>query len=993
MKVLPENIPDELKKLDQWVLWRAEKTPDGEDTKMPYTPDGSRASPSNPATWCTFEEALEALPNFDGINFVITAASNIVGIDIDDARVDGVWDEELLKDINSLCSYTEISPSGNGLRAFVKGQKEGPVCHKGRLEMYDDRKFLSVTGNIFGEETRVNRAAGALVRLYRKWFETEELIEVALTEKSPEMTDAEIIEKCKNAKNRDKFYNLYAAGDLSDVGGDASSADIALCGMLAFYTQDPVQIDRIFRTSKLVREKWIKREDYRNRTINKVLKDLTKVWQPKKGANKESTENRSSAKIPENIQKLILEAKDSGVKGRKACVEWVSDHYLELAALPKGLWMKQPIKGTDFLAYPDIFYLVADAFELDHSEEEGIYQLLHRYNNVYCKEKRRLANIGLQYDLYPEKVKQQALNELFYGDPYQYILDVWQSRHVGDTVIGKTLLVCAASTLVVGANGGLHFKPSGESGKGKTSGVDAFLNLLPPSMIVRGGISDKYIYYAGEEINDGSIIFMDDRDLSDNLKGVVKNSISNFQNPEAHKTVLDGKAVSYTPAKRMTWIFASVDGFDDDQLANRFLMADVDSSHEQDKKVAEQQRKNELNRKLKNNSFETSVCRCIFDLLQLKAYDVVIPYADMITWRHDKNRRNQPKFLDIIRAVCIYKAMQRTAVKDSIIANLEDFQRAIDIYGGTAQQNNTNLTSEENEILDYLISKNLESEDFRKKPSRETAYRAAIDEVAFVLHKKVSRTRQIMNGNPQRNKVGLDGKIENFFSEKEGEKPYRTLYYFVGTHDFSEYENFVDNIDEKLAIEAELKFVEEYQSRKSMPPQPETVIKETILKEALPAFNDFNSFQQAFNTNVESRKSLSTNLNYIEKNPAFNKNKKMHVIENTDVLPKNNSTSQNIGGAFSDENVESSVIKDKEVPTDDGLSFQQPCCNLLKPVENVESSSRCVNDKKPTKKLDKEQNTIESFEEDDSEDYSDVDGVFVTDDWDELDKILDDEGY
>jgi hypothetical protein len=51
----------------------------------------------------------------------------------------------------------------------------------------------------------------------------------------------------------------------------------------------------------------------------------------------------------------------------------------------------------------------------------------------------------------------------------------------------------------------------------------------------------------------------------------------------------------------------------------------------------------------------------------------------------------------------------------------------------------------------------------------------------------------------------------------------------------------------------------------------------------------------------------------------------MHVIENTDVLLKNNSTSQNIGGAFSDENVESSVIKDKETSTDDGLSFQQSC--------------------------------------------------------------------
>lgn len=156
------------------------------------------------------------------------------------------------------------------------------------------------------------------------------------------------------------------------------------------------------------------------------------------------------------------------------------------------------------------------------------------------------------------------------GDPYLFVYNAWRKQHVGDEPLGKSLAVCAASTLITGNNDGLHFKPSGASGKGKTSGIDAFLNLLPPSMVIRGGISDKYVYYAENEINDGSIVFMDDRPLNDNLKGVVKNSISNFQNPETHRTVIDGKPVTFTPAKRMIWIFASVDGFDDDQLANRF---------------------------------------------------------------------------------------------------------------------------------------------------------------------------------------------------------------------------------------------------------------------------------------------------------------------------------------------------------------------------------------------------------------------------------------
>lgn len=991
MKVVVENIPDELKKLPQWVLWRAAKTADGKDTKMPYTPDGSLASPSNPGTWSTFDEVIEALPDFDGINFVITKASGIIGIDVDDARVDGVWNEDMLQDVKSLCSYTEISPSGNGLRAFVKGQKEGDTCHIGQYEMYDNNKFLSVTGNILGEETKVNRAAGALVRLYRKWFETVKIEGPAITERSPELSDAEVIDKCKKANNRDKFYNLYAAGNLEEVGGDASRADSTLCSLLAFYTQDPAQIDRIFRTSKLVREKWIKREDYRNRTINNALKALTKVWQPKKDTKKEA---KDTLDIPENVQALIDQAKASDEKGVNACLAWIDKHYLELACIDRVYWQKQRVEKTDYWTYPAVFHLISDAFELDSTEEEGIYKKLKSYNNAYSKEKKRLSDINIQYHSYPEEVRRKAIDEIFYGDPYQYILNIWQSRHVGDTVIGKTLLVCAASTLATGANGGLHFKPSGESGKGKTSGIDTFLQLLPPSMIVRGGISDKYIYYAGDEINDGSIIFMDDRDLTDNLKGVVKNSISNFQSPEAHKTVLDGKAVSYTPAKRMTWMFASVDGFNDDQLANRFLMADVDSSAEQDKRVAEQQRKNERNRKLRDNDYETLICRCIFDLLQIRTYDVVIPYAEAITWRHEKNRRNQPKFMDIIRAVCVYKAYQRKPVKDCIIATLEDFYRAVDIYSGTAAQNNTNLTSEETEIINYLIDKNLESQDFRENPSRETAYRATIDEVAYVLHKKVSRTRQIMIGNPQRNTPGLDGKIENFFGEKEGEKPYRTLYYFVGTHDFCVYESFIDKISEDTAEKMEVEFVQEYKSQKTSIPKPDSVIRETVLQDALPAFNAFNSFQQAFNTNVESSKPVLDNTKSILNLPAFNKNRKMHVLENCDPNCLKMENDENIEGPYFEKNVESIVNEDKKMSTDSDSSIQH--C-VLKPVESMlkplKAGNQCGKEPK-TKKSDKDHSVDEFTEEgEDPEDYGDADGIFVSEDGEEVLKFLEDEGY
>ena len=78
---------------------------------------------------------------------------------------------------------------------------------------------------------------------------------------SAPLSDEEIIERARSAANGAKFMRLWA-GDTSEYGGDDSAADLALLGILAFWTQDPAQLDRLFRRSGLYREKW-ERADYR----------------------------------------------------------------------------------------------------------------------------------------------------------------------------------------------------------------------------------------------------------------------------------------------------------------------------------------------------------------------------------------------------------------------------------------------------------------------------------------------------------------------------------------------------------------------------------------------------------------------------------------------------------------------------------------------------------------------------------------------------------
>jgi putative DNA primase/helicase len=97
----------------------------------------------------------------------------------------------------------------------------------------------------------------------------------------PDLSDEEVIDLCRKAKNSPKFSDLNDAGDTSLYEGDDSRADLALMSMYAFYTQHPAQLERLFDNSALgQRPKWKNRPDYRRRTIEKVLKGPGETYTP-----------------------------------------------------------------------------------------------------------------------------------------------------------------------------------------------------------------------------------------------------------------------------------------------------------------------------------------------------------------------------------------------------------------------------------------------------------------------------------------------------------------------------------------------------------------------------------------------------------------------------------------------------------------------------------------------------------------------------------------
>ena len=150
------NIPEELRGYDQWVAWKWEKR-NGKPTKPPYdAKTGKRASHSNPETWGTFEQAFASYNStdstFDGIGFVFSAEDPFCGIDLDDC-IDAVsgtiepWASKIITDFNS---YTEVSPSGTGVKIFIKGHLPRAGIRNGKIEVYDNLRYFTVTGQVYG---------------------------------------------------------------------------------------------------------------------------------------------------------------------------------------------------------------------------------------------------------------------------------------------------------------------------------------------------------------------------------------------------------------------------------------------------------------------------------------------------------------------------------------------------------------------------------------------------------------------------------------------------------------------------------------------------------------------------------------------------------------------------------------------------------------------------------------------------------------------------
>lgn len=280
------NIPDSMKQRNNWILWSKRQGKNGEFTKVPISPNTLTPCASNDiSNFQSFEYVQKQLEinrnqGISGIGFCLDNLEICIDLDhsLDQNKKPFSWASEILKLFPD--TYIEISQSGEGLHIFVYGNKLFKECKfglisGGSVEIYQHNRFIAMTGDLFQDSSiQLIDGSDGIQKLYSMKKDTR----IAINK--PINKQGSLLEKMFSSKNGHKVKSLFE-GDISDYNGDDSRADQALMNHLAFWTgKDSSLMEELFNQSQLgKRDKWIQREDYRTRTIQKALDTSSCMYQ------------------------------------------------------------------------------------------------------------------------------------------------------------------------------------------------------------------------------------------------------------------------------------------------------------------------------------------------------------------------------------------------------------------------------------------------------------------------------------------------------------------------------------------------------------------------------------------------------------------------------------------------------------------------------------------------------------------------------------------
>ncbi|WAW14413.1 VapE domain-containing protein [Peptostreptococcus equinus] len=503
------NIPDELKIHNIWCV--------RDKDKRPYKTNlvngklvGAKPTDSN--TWGSLNEALALVgntySNWQGNNTKINGlgvfvSTSFVAIDLDHVINDkGELLPEAREIIESIDSYAEISPSGTGIHIITKSNK--PLLKDGskgikldnltgwiqtdekgpEIEIYQAKRYLTITGNVFGGQYELKESTKAIHDLYDKYFGHRDITKsdtvytdfVSYEDGDTEiesMADKVILEIALNYRPKDdpmKFNRLFNDGDIEGYLS-GSEADMGLIGIITEFTKDTRVIDCIYKKSNFYLSgertaKW-DRPDYKRDTILKALNS-----KDKEKSRLKVNENGTILHIIENV-KAILDSMGyvmgyDVVKGEMTTTNMIYE------------------KGLDHLMTHIYSYCREIGFNIN-DKILGLYVLNIALDNKFNPFKDYLEKCeSVRYKGEIDKL----IKTLEYDIPFSEVHDYKKIEELYNTMIKKWLI----SVVAINYNDNLMDDSSkavegtlvlkGEQGIGKTTWLR---NLVPKGFFKEGG--------------------------------------------------------------------------------------------------------------------------------------------------------------------------------------------------------------------------------------------------------------------------------------------------------------------------------------------------------------------------------------------------------------------------------------------------------------------------------------------------------------------------
>ena len=284
VEVVAENIPASLKAERRWCVWQTFPTVSGKLTKKPMRAGAPKIglSKTTPSQWQDFSTALAAYekePKIDGLGFV--CGGGFVALDFDECCDEFTRElsEPVSEIVSRLNSYSEFSPSGRGVRVFVRGTLPGKnIASKAQgFEVYSEGGYVTVTGfRVPGTPAELAEGGAYLAELYQQGTPAKQaaLKPSRQTAQHNELSDSELLTLATASSSGHKITSLLA-GNVGSYA-TASEAELALANYLSFYagSSGQAQVERLMRASGLMRPKFDEsrgEQSYLSLTVSKAF--------------------------------------------------------------------------------------------------------------------------------------------------------------------------------------------------------------------------------------------------------------------------------------------------------------------------------------------------------------------------------------------------------------------------------------------------------------------------------------------------------------------------------------------------------------------------------------------------------------------------------------------------------------------------------------------------------------------------------------------------